>query len=110
MKYLLFSLVLAAWCSTPAAQTGAAGTALPAAATPAGPVKRSAYDFARPAATYTMPPELAEVSGIALAGPGRLAAIEDETGTLYFYNLRAQRVEAVVDASRVKRWVVARRA
>lgn len=53
----------------------------------------AAYDFARPAATYAMPGELREVSGIALTGPDQVACVEDENGRLYFYNTNTKRVE-----------------
>lgn len=57
---------------------------------------RMPYDFSRPAATYPMPAELAELSGIALAGPHRITGIEDETGNLYEYDLAAKQVAQVV--------------
>ncbi|RTQ53316.1 hypothetical protein EJV47_00835 [Hymenobacter gummosus] len=62
---------------------------------PAPPVARkiAAYDFAQPAASYPMPAELREISGIALAGPGQVACVEDEDGELYFYNTSTKRVE-----------------
>ncbi len=34
-------------------------------------------------ATYAMPPELAELSGIALSGPEQLTGAQDEAGRLY---------------------------
>lgn len=54
-----------------------------------------AYDFIRPAASYPMPAELAELSGIAFSGPNQITGVEDETGHLYDYNLSSQRVERV---------------
>lgn len=56
-----------------------------------------AYDFARPAASYSMPSELAELSGIALTGSDQITGVEDETGNLYHYNLTTKRVDHVVE-------------
>lgn len=56
----------------------------------------SAYDFARPATTYVIPAELQEISGQALVNDQQLACIEDETGDLFFYNLRTQRLDSTV--------------
>jgi DNA-binding beta-propeller fold protein YncE len=99
-KSLLGVLLLSFGCDGAATQTTAApyfaNSSAAGSAAPANPPGRSAFDFNRAAATHLMPPELAEVSGIALAGPDRLAAIEDESGTLYFYNLRTQRVDSTV--------------
>lgn len=100
-KPLFCALLLAFSCEGPAAQTTTAarfaGSVAPASAARATrPVGASPDAFDRAAATYAMPPELAEISGVALAGPDRLAAIEDETGTLYFYNMRTQRVDSTV--------------
>ncbi|QNH62481.1 SdiA-regulated domain-containing protein [Hymenobacter sediminicola] len=102
MKNLLLSLlVLPAWCSVPAANSVASGPELPvhAASQKSAPPARGtsmAYDFARPAATYPMPAELAELSGIALAGPTHITGIEDETGNLYDYNLSTKKVDRVI--------------
>lgn len=99
-KPLLCALLLSFGCNDPAAQTTTAanftGTAAADDAPGATRPARSAYSFSQPATTYVMPPELAEISGVALAGPDRLAGIEDESGTLYFYNLRTQRVDSTV--------------
>ncbi|MCI1189686.1 SdiA-regulated domain-containing protein [Hymenobacter sp. DH14] len=100
-KLLLCALLLSFGCDGPAAQTTTmarfAGSAEAGSAAPATvPTGSSPYAFSRATATYSMPPELAEISGIALAGPNRLAGIEDESGTLYFYNLRTQRVDSTV--------------
>ncbi|SDY04168.1 SdiA-regulated domain-containing protein [Hymenobacter psychrophilus] len=69
-----------------------------ASSDPSAPVSgRLAYDFSRPAATYTMPVELAELSGIAFSGNGQLTGVEDETGRLYEYSLADRRVTSTVD-------------
>jgi DNA-binding beta-propeller fold protein YncE len=102
MKEILFCAALIAFgCDSPTDQNTAVTADMNAAtgtteSAATGPLKRSAYNFTKPSASYTMPPELAEISGIAFAGPERLAAIEDETGTLYFYNLRTERVDSTV--------------
>lgn len=54
------------------------------------------YDFANPAAEYSMPSELAELSGIALSGANYITGVEDETGNLYQYNLAKKQVEQVI--------------
>jgi DNA-binding beta-propeller fold protein YncE len=99
-KPLLCALLLSFGCNDPAAKTTTAapfaGSAAAGSAAPTTRLARSTYDFSQPAATYPMPAELTEISGIALAGPDRLAGIEDESGTLYFYNLRTQRVDSTV--------------
>lgn len=65
---------------------------------PSAPVSgRLAYDFSRPAATYTMPAELAELSGIVFSGNGQLTGVQDETGRLYEYSLTDKRVTRTVD-------------
>lgn len=63
---------------------------------PSAKGRASAYDFARPATTYVVPAELQEISGQALVNDHQLACIEDETGDLFFYNLRTQRIDSTV--------------
>lgn len=64
------------------------------AATPAdAPV---VYDFQQPTATYTLPKELQEVSGIALLSGQRLGCIEDQTGSIYIYNTATKKVESTL--------------
>ncbi|RFP63511.1 hypothetical protein D0N36_18950 [Hymenobacter lapidiphilus] len=58
---------------------------------------RLAYDFSRPAATYSMPAELAELSGIVLSSDGQLTGVQDEAGRLYEYSLADKRVTNTVD-------------
>ncbi|RZL11288.1 MAG: hypothetical protein EOO62_12465, partial [Hymenobacter sp.] len=50
------------------------------------------YDFTHPATTYAVPAELRELSGQAWGSAQQLACIEDEAGSLFFYNLRTQRL------------------
>ncbi|SET69705.1 SdiA-regulated domain-containing protein [Hymenobacter actinosclerus] len=65
---------------------------------PSAPVSgRLAYDFSQPAATYPMPAELAELSGIVFSGQGQLTGVQDETGRLYEYSLTDKRVTRTVD-------------
>lgn len=90
MKNLLLSLLLLPDGNTLPAVIPSADQAA------SKPAAALAYDFTRPAATYPMPSELRELSGIALAGPGRITGIEDETGNLYEYSLTAKKVERVV--------------
>ncbi len=81
-----------AWSGTPATPPAPAVT-LESATQPA----LTAYNFSRPTASYAMPAELAELSGIAISGPEQLTGVEDETGRLYHYNLRTRRVERTAD-------------
>ncbi|SNR51882.1 MULTISPECIES: SdiA-regulated domain-containing protein [Hymenobacter] len=102
--FFLPLLLLTNWCSTPVARVASSAPVPvvpvrsvnqpgPGSAAPAG---RMTYDFSRPAASYAMPSELAELSGIALHGAGHIVGVEDETGTLYEYNLQSQKVDHTV--------------
>lgn len=55
-----------------------------------------AYDWQQPTATYSLPKELQEISGIALLSGQRLGCIEDQTGTIYIYNLTSKSVESTL--------------
>ncbi|TGE25877.1 hypothetical protein E5K00_12010 [Hymenobacter aquaticus] len=78
MKTFIFCLL---------AGTLAAGMAAMPADTPA------TYDFQQPSATYTLPEQLREISGIALLSGQRLGCIEDQTGSIYIYNAATKQVE-----------------
>lgn len=54
------------------------------------------YDFTRPATTYALPPALRELSGQTWVSAQQLVGIQDEDGSLYFYNLRTQRLDSTV--------------
>lgn len=77
--------------NTGASATGASVTDPPVAS------GRLAYDFSRPEASYTMPTELAELSGIVLSGAGQLTGVQDEMGRLYEYSLTDKRVTRTID-------------
>ncbi|WP_266205402.1 PepSY-like domain-containing protein [Pontibacter kalidii] len=49
--------------------------------------------FTKPAASWELPSELREVSGIALLPDGRMACIQDEKGTIFIYNLASKTLE-----------------
>ncbi|SHJ74800.1 SdiA-regulated [Hymenobacter daecheongensis DSM 21074] len=53
----------------------------------------ASYDLSRPTATYALPPELREISGLALLPNQRVGCIEDQTGTIFIYNLRTRRID-----------------
>lgn len=97
MKTLFLPLTLLLnWCGVP--ESGVASVpAPPAPLVEAASPGRSAftYDFARPAASYPIPAELAELSGIAVSGPDELTGVQDELGNLYQYSLSARRVTRV---------------
>ncbi len=83
-------------CSQPAASQEAAllGAArarlLPDSLRPA-----FAYDLSAPAATYILPEDLVEVSGVSWVGPGQLAMIQDEKGHIYL--LDEQQPEVIAE-------------
>ncbi|MBW3127149.1 SdiA-regulated domain-containing protein [Hymenobacter profundi] len=95
LKPLFAALLLTGCGNTPPASdpTRPLTTSPPVSA---GSPAASAYNFTRPAVTYAVPPELQELSGHTLVGDEQLAGIEDESGTLYFYNLRTQRLDSTV--------------
>ncbi|WP_181163605.1 SdiA-regulated domain-containing protein [Pontibacter mangrovi] len=49
--------------------------------------------FARPEASWVLPAELREVSGIALLDDERMACVQDEKGSIFIYNLKDQELE-----------------
>ncbi|OKL41682.1 PepSY-like domain-containing protein [Pontibacter flavimaris] len=53
----------------------------------------SANAFSKPVASWELPSELREVSGIALLPDGRMACIQDEKGTIFIYNLTSKKLE-----------------
>ncbi|MCB2379838.1 SdiA-regulated domain-containing protein [Hymenobacter sp. BT635] len=65
------------------------------AATPAE-APPAAYDLEQPSATYTLPKELQEISGIALLAGQRLGCVEDQTGSIYIYNAATKQVESTL--------------
>ncbi|MBT2557874.1 SdiA-regulated domain-containing protein [Hymenobacter sp. ISL-91] len=77
------------------AATAATGPGISSGSVPL--TSRLAYDFSRPAATYPMPAELAELSGIVLSRDGQLTGVQDEAGRLYEYSLADKRVTNTVD-------------
>ena len=79
-------LLLAALLATPAYPRPATG----------GASAGGTYDFTHPTATYAVPAELRELSGQAWGSAQQLVCIEDEAGSLFFYNLRTQRLDSTV--------------
>lgn len=51
------------------------------------------YDFYRPGKIYSLPPILAEVSGITLINDGALACVQDELGIVFIYNTGSRHIE-----------------
>lgn len=95
-KTVFLALLLFAWCGPSVLPVAASAVAeKPGPPLLAAPPGRLAYDFSRPVATYVMPAELAELSGIALNGPDELTGVEDETGRLYHYSLRHKQLVRV---------------
>jgi DNA-binding beta-propeller fold protein YncE len=56
----------------------------------------TAYEFQQPTATYSLPKELQEISGIALLPGQRIGCIEDQTGNIYIYSLATKQIESTV--------------
>ena len=55
------------------------------------------YDFGAPVAAYTLPPELEEVSGLAVLDEHHLGAIQDEDGDLFVIDIDSARITHVHD-------------
>ncbi|WP_276495734.1 PepSY-like domain-containing protein [Pontibacter litorisediminis] len=53
----------------------------------------NANAFAKPEASWELPAELREVSGIALLPGERMACVQDEKGIIFIYNLESQKLE-----------------
>lgn len=51
------------------------------------------YRLAEPAGTWKLPAVLNEISGISLAGDGRLACVQDEQGIIFIFNPRTGEIE-----------------
>ncbi|MCB2409732.1 SdiA-regulated domain-containing protein [Hymenobacter lucidus] len=68
-------------------------TALLAAAPADAP---TTYDWQQPTATYALPKELQEISGVALLSGQRLGCIEDQTGSIHIYNLATKKIESTL--------------
>ncbi|GAB3815933.1 hypothetical protein GCM10028895_10620 [Pontibacter rugosus] len=49
--------------------------------------------FAKPLATWQLPVELREISGIALLPDNKMACIQDEEGVIFIYNLGSKNIE-----------------
>ncbi len=47
--------------------------------------------------TWEMPNELLEISGIAWLGNDKIAAVQDNAGTVYIYNLKSEKVEQKIN-------------
>jgi uncharacterized protein YjiK len=63
-----------------------------APAHPSPPVVVAGYDLAHPLRSFELPPELKEVSGIAACDAHTIACLQDEKGSLYFFDLDQGRV------------------
>ncbi|HET6568008.1 MAG TPA: SdiA-regulated domain-containing protein [Rhodothermales bacterium] len=65
----------------------------PPETTPAAPPP---YDFSHPAAVFTLPASLVEISGLTLLDSLHLGAIQDENGTLYVLDTRSGKISREV--------------
>lgn len=92
-------LALAA-CAPDAPSPAALVPAVPTSAAPspsAAPAPAtSPYRFDQPVASFTLPDELREISGLTVLGDGLLGAIQDEEGDLYVIDQETGRVTTVV--------------
>jgi uncharacterized protein YjiK len=50
------------------------------------------YDLTKPVGRFEMPPVLTEISGLTYYKPGKLACVQDELGSIFFYDLKKRRV------------------
>ena len=64
---------------------------------PDTPFSKGLYDFGKANHRFTMPAVLEEISGISWMGNGDIACIEDETGTIYTYNLEKEEVTTQIE-------------
>jgi hypothetical protein len=60
-----------------------------------GAMADAPFDLLRPDSTYTLPPLLREVSGIAIAGPLRVYGVQDELGAVFEYDLATEAIHQV---------------
>ncbi|MEZ6006066.1 MAG: hypothetical protein R3F17_16025 [Planctomycetota bacterium] len=74
-------LLSAAACAPPAPPAQDEPDAVPATEFPAGPTA-APFDFTQPV-VQVLPQGLHEISGLAIPGPGGLAAVQDEDGAVY---------------------------
>jgi SdiA-regulated len=61
------------------------------------PIPLSAYDLDEPVSTHVLSNALHEVSGIESLGSDRIAAQQDEVGTIFIYDLNERRVVDTID-------------
>src|SRR5690554_5687560 len=55
------------------------------------------YDLDQPSLVYDLPIDLDEVSGIVWMNDTTIACIEDNKGTVFFYNLRKEQIQHTID-------------
>jgi uncharacterized protein YjiK len=77
--FLIFFQTLFFYCSE---NTGKKNLSLP----------KSEYDFSTPDKVYKLPGKLDEISGLAYISKEEVACIEDETGDLFTYNLKEEKI------------------
>jgi uncharacterized protein YjiK len=61
------------------------------------PVTGCSQGMAHAVKTWQMPPELVEISGITWIDGDRVAAIQDEQGVIFIYNLKDEKVEKQIN-------------
>ena len=52
----------------------------------------SGYDFSKPSVTYDLPDELKEISGIAFVSDAEILCVQDESGSLYTFDINSRNV------------------
>ncbi|MEP0546968.1 MAG: SdiA-regulated domain-containing protein [Rhodothermales bacterium] len=62
----------------------------------AGTSRPAPYRFDQPAAVFTLPPDLREISALTVLDGRHLGAVEDETGTLYLLDVGTGEIAAVM--------------
>src|SRR5690554_752729 len=55
------------------------------------------YDLDQPSVLYSLPVDLDEISGIVWVNDSIVACIEDNKGTIFFYNLKKEQIQNTID-------------
>ena len=71
-------------------------SAEPVSSPPAAEPETGPYRFDQPVATFRLPPDLREISGLTVLDDAHLGAVQDEDGDLYVLDQTTGRVTAVV--------------
>lgn len=102
MKPLLLALSLLLAVPLAACQPGDAAESARAPASHSAPeaaretAPATPYRFDQPAARFSLPPDLREISALTVLDDGHLGAVQDEAGSLYVLDAATGQIDAVV--------------